>query len=175
MSGFDQPTKLQLLQSCNAVESILDSLGHHTDISLTNRSRILPQVKGLFTSLQRLEEDESKADGAFNTADSRARHNLAGVLTGCGVVASQLRKRINSNALRHDDGLAVELMTLTAEIEEFLKLCKRKPASSTRPNSGTGEDSSALVEDLLRKQQKHESEVEGLGRHLLLMTPILQC
>ena len=34
----------------------------------------------------------------------------------------------------------------------------------TKPR--TSSDSSALVEDLLRKQQKHESEVEGLGTRL---------
>jgi hypothetical protein len=166
MSGFDLPTKAQLMESCNAVESVLDSLRNHTSTSLTNRSRIISPVKALFTSLQRLEEDEAKLDGAFHTTDARARHNLAGVLTSCGVVAGQLRKRINSNALRHDDGLGIELMTLTAEIEEFMKLGKKK--ATARPKPGTTSESSALVEDLLRKQQKHESEVEGLGMKMFL-------
>jgi hypothetical protein len=166
MSGFDLPTKAQLMESCNTVESVLDSLRDHTSISLTNRSRIISPVKALFTSLQRLEEDEAKIDGAFHTTDARARHNLAGVLTSCGVVAGQLRKRINSNALRHDDGLGIELMTLTAEIEEFMKLGKKK--ATARPKPGTASESSALVEDLLRKQQKHESEVEGLGMQMSL-------
>ncbi len=166
MSSFDVPTKLQLIESCNAVESVVDALSNHTDTTLTNRPRILSPIKALFTSMQRLEEDESKIDGAFHTADARSRHNLAGVLTSCGVVAGRLRQRINSNALRHNDGLAVELMTLTDEIDEFLKLRKKKPAAAPRPKSGTASDSSAIVEDLLRKQQKHQSEIEGLGMHL---------
>jgi hypothetical protein len=166
MSGFDLPTKVQLTESCNQIETVLDALHDHTSVTLTNRSRIFPLVKTLYTSLHRLEEDEARADGVFHTADARAKHNLAGVLTSCGVVAGQLRKRINSNALRHDDGIAVELMTLTNEIEEFLKLRKRKPTPTARFRASTASDSSALVEDLLRKQQKHEDEIEGLGMRI---------
>lgn len=125
MSGFELPTKAQILESCNAIESVLDALRDHTNVTLTNRSRILNPIKALFTSLQRLEEDEDRIGGAFHTADARARHNLAGVLTSCCVVAGQLRKRISSNALRHDDGLGIELMTLTSEVEEFLRLRKK--------------------------------------------------
>ena len=164
MSGFDLPTKLQLTESCNKIETVLDALRRHTNDTLTNRSRILSPVKGLFTSLQRLEEDELKAEGAFHTADARAKHNLTGVITSCGIVAGQLRKRIHSNSLRHDDDLSKELMTLTNEIEDFLKL-RKVSSNTTRPKHGTSSDSSTLVEDLLRKQQKHESEVEGLGIH----------
>lgn len=175
MSGFDIPTKVQLVESCNAVEGVLEALHDLTNITSTNRSRIFSQVKALFITLQRLEGDEANADGAFHTADARARHNLAGILTSCGVVAGQLRKRINSKALpvRHDDGLGIELMTLTAEIEEFMKLRRKNPTATVRPKPGTASDSSALVEDLLRKQQKHESEVEALGMHLSLTMPVL--
>jgi hypothetical protein len=162
MAGFDLPTKVQLIESCNQVETVFDALHDHTNSTLTNRSRIYPLVKELFTSLQSLEGDESKAYGAFHTADARAKHNLAGVLTSCGVVARQLHKRINSNALRHEDedGLGLELWSLRNEIEDFLKLRKRTAPNNPRPKPGTSSDSSALVEDLLRK---HELEVEGLG------------
>ena len=166
MLGFELPTKKQLTESCNAVEDVLDAVG---DLTLTDRSRIISPVKALFTSLSRLEEDESKASGAFHNADARARHNLAGILTSCSVVASRLHKRINSNALRHDDDLGIELVSLTDEIEEFLKLYKRRTAATAE----TASDSSALVEDLLRKQQTHQSEVDGLGMYLPLITSIL--
>ena len=163
MSGFDAPTKAQLIESCNQVETVLEALHDHTNTSLTNRSRIFSLVKALFTSLQRLEVDESSTGGAFHTADARAKHNLVGVLTSCGVVARQLRKRINSNALRHEDGLGLELMSLTNEIEDFLKLRKKTASDTRHPKLGTSSDSTELVEDLLRKQKKHDSEVESLG------------
>lgn len=163
MSGFELPTKAQLIESCNQVESVLDVLHDHTDTTLTNRTKIISLVKGLFTSLQRLEQDESTADGAFHTANVRAKHNLGGILTGCGVVAYRLRQRITANALRQEDGLGLELMSLTNEIEDFLKLRKKTASTTMRPKPGTSSDSSALVEDLLRKQQKHASEVDGLG------------
>lgn len=166
MTGFDVPTKLQVTESCDTVESVLDLLRDHTDATLRGRSRILSLVKGLFTSLQRLEDDVSKANGAFNNADPSTRHNLAGVLRSCCAVAGQLHKRIDSNELRHDDGLGLDLTNLTAEIEEFLTHRKRKPAASMPPSTGTTSNSSALVEDLWRKQQDHESEVEALEAEL---------
>lgn len=164
MSDFDLPTKAQILESCNAIENVLDALRDHTNVTLVNQSRILSPIKALFTSLQRLEEDKDKTGGAFYTADARARYDLAGVLTSCCVEAGELRKRISSNALRHDDGLSIELMTLTSKIEEFLKLRKTVPSSIARQKPGAASESSALVEDLLRKLQNHQSEVEGLGR-----------
>ena len=165
MSVSDLPTKAQLTRSCNAAENVLDSLNSHTNITLTNRSRIIPLVKALFTSLQRLEGDESDTDGAFHTAATRARRNLAGVLRDCDVVTNRVHKRIDSNTLRRDDDLGVELMALNAEIEEFLKLRKRKATATAQGKQGSASDSSALVEDLLRKQEKHESEVEALGNN----------
>jgi hypothetical protein len=164
MAGFNLPTQSQVVESCNSVEGVLDALHDHTNLKLRNRSTIFSPVKDLFTSLQRLEGDKSKVDGAFHTADTRAKHNLAGILTNCRIVAGQLRIRIDSNALRDDDNFAIELMTMTNEIEDFLKLRKKIPAAASRPKPGTAADSSELVEDLLRKQQKHQSEVEGLGR-----------
>jgi hypothetical protein len=164
MAGFNLPTHVQVVESCNSVEGVLDALRDHANLKLQNRSTILSPVKALFTSLQRLEGDESKADGAFHTADARAKHNLAGILTNCRIVAGQLCRRIDSNALRDDDSFAIELMTLTNEIEDFLKMRKKTPAATPRPKPGTAADSSELVEDLLRKQQKYQSEVDGLGR-----------
>ena len=164
MSGSDLPTKVQLIKSCNAVENVLDALNNHTNITLTNRARISPLVKALFTSLQRLEEDESGRDSAFHTAPIRARRNLAGILRDCDVVTNRVQKRIDSNTLRHDDDLGVELMALNAEVEEFLKLRKRKAVSTAQGKQESTSDSSALVEDLLRKQENHESEVEALGK-----------
>lgn len=165
MSGFELPTKVQLTESVNAVERVLEALRNHTNFTLNHHSRIFPPVKELYKSLQALEDDEAKTNGAFNTADVRERHNLTGVLASCGVVAGQLRQRINSNAIRRDDRLGIDLMTLTNEIKEFMKLRKKQPATTARPTPGTTSDSSALVEDLLRKQQEHDSEVEALGMH----------
>ena len=49
MSGFDLPTKAQLTESCNQVESVLDDLHNRPNITLTNRTKIFPLVKSLFT------------------------------------------------------------------------------------------------------------------------------
>jgi hypothetical protein len=163
MLGFDIPTKAQLLESCNAIENVLGALRDHTSITSNNTPRILTQVKALFTALQRLEEDETYPRGAFYTADARAKHNLAGLLTECAVVASRLRKRISSKTLRSDDDLGTELMSLTEEIEDFMKSWRRQGQPTGRPKPGMPSESSELVEALLQKQQKHESEVEALG------------
>jgi phosphoglycerate-specific signal transduction histidine kinase len=163
MPGFDVPTKAQLLESCNAIEAVLGALRDHTSFTANNTPRILTQVKALFTALQRLEEDETRARGAFYTADARARHNLAGLLTACPVVASRLKKRISSKTLRHNDDLGTELMSLTEDIEQFMKSWRRQCQPTGRPNSGMPSESSELVEALLQKQQKHEAEVEALG------------
>jgi hypothetical protein len=173
MSGFELPTKPLLTENCDAVENILEMLHDRTDKTLAHCSRMLSPVKAMFTALQSLEDDASKPDGAFYTADARARHNLAGILTGCGVTARRLRQRISSNALRRDDPLGIELISLTTDINEYLKLHKKNSVTSGRSRQGGASDSSALVEDLLRKQQKHQSEVEGLGRHPILALLII--
>jgi hypothetical protein len=172
MPGFDIPTKAQLVESCNAVEAVLESLHDHTSITSNNPWRIFSQVKALFTALQRLEGDEARAHGAFYTADARARHNLAGLLTHCGVVASRLSKRISSRALRHDDDLGTELMSLTEEIEGFMKSWRRQSPQTGRPKSGMPSKSSELVEALLQKQATHESEVEALGVYPSITMPM---
>lgn len=164
MSVSDLPTKVQLTKSCNAAESVLDSLNSHTNTTLLiNRSKIVPLVKALFTSLQRLEVDESDPDGAFHTAATRARLNLAVILRDCDVVTNRVQKRIDSNTLQRDDDLGVELMALNAEIDQFLKLRQRKATATAQGKQGFRSDSSALVEDLLRKQENHQSVVEALG------------
>jgi hypothetical protein len=173
MSGYDRPTKAQLTESCNQVEEVLDALSAHTNHTRINRSRILSSVKELFTALQRLEEDEQRSDGAFYAADARSKHNLAGVLTSCGVVTGRLLRRLKDNALRHDDGIVVELLGLTADINDFLKLAKKKTSSAARPKAGSTLDSTALVEDLLRKQEKHQSEVDALGTPYRPMTAVV--
>ncbi|ERF72146.1 hypothetical protein EPUS_02937 [Endocarpon pusillum Z07020] len=166
MSASDLPTKTQLTKSCNAAENLLDSLNSHTNITLINRSRIVPLVKALFTSLQRLEDDESDPDGAFHTAATRARLNLAVNLRYCDVVADRVQERIDSNTLRRDDDLGLELLAVNAEIERFLKLRKRKATATAQGKQGSTSDSSAIVEDLLRKQENHESVVEALEAEL---------
>lgn len=163
MSGSELLTTKQLKQCCDSVEGVLEALRDHADDTLTYRSRILPLVKTLFTSLQKLEDDGCKADGAFRTADGLARSNLAGVLTQCSSVADQLHDHINRNTLRHDDKLGRQLTVLSTKIENFLKLRKKKSASTARSSSGPTSDSTALVEDLLREQQKHQSKLEELG------------
>lgn len=165
MSAFYLPTNAQLTETCDSVQTVLDSLRDHNNSSLNNRARTLSPVKNLFKSLQRLEDDASRPDGAFHSADVRARHNITGVLTSCGVVAAQLRRRIHCNSLSREDGLVIELISLTNDVDDFLKLYKKdnNAALGSKPTSTSTSQSSALVEDLLRKQETHRSEVQGLG------------
>lgn len=162
MSGSDLPTKVQLMNSCNTVETVFEFVKNHQNVTLINRSGIFPLVKALFTSLQRLEGDESDSNGAFHNAPTHARRNLAGILRACDVVMNRVHKRIDSNTLQRDDDLGVELEALNAEIEDFLKLRKRKATATAQGRQGSASDS-ALVEDLLRKQEHFESKVEELG------------
>ncbi len=163
MSGSDLPSKAQLLHSCNAVENVYEVLKNHQKITLINRSGIVPLVKALYTSLQRLEGDEADPDGAFHNASTRVRRNLACILRACDVVTNRVHKRIDSDTLRRDDDLGVELEALNAEIEEFLKFRIRKATVTAQGKKVSASNSSEIVEDLLRKQKDHDSEVEALG------------
>lgn len=162
MSDFDLPTKLQLTNCCDQIQAVVDALPTHTDATLTNRWRLLPPIKSLFTSLQRLEDDETRPDGAFNTADAFAKRNLGRIITSCSVVANQIQI---PNSSRHNDSFGIELMTLLKnQIEDFLTL------RNTRPNPGTSPCSSAPTEDHLTKQQEHESEDEAFSIYDLYPT-----
>jgi hypothetical protein len=144
MSDFNLPIHAQLTQSWDEIERLVDALQDHSRYSQSGNSRLVHQVKSLLTALQRLKDEISEIDGAFYAENPLVKQRLAR-LTKYSDIAGRIRECINHDDLKHDRYLDIDLLILTAEIQETLELRKKEAVSTSH------------------LREKYQSEIDNLG------------